>query len=179
MAQRFQAVKIKSQDENQRSLQELLVIKDSIKIDKKQPTNQNGSDCNKNLKNPYWVHNGNHEWADCWHNPKNNNNNQQRTNKREQKRGGNNNNNRDRNREEQRITENQDGHEQGRTPIKNWRTRTADYDDEELLCIIDKMEHQTKKKVSAEILIAIPTSKGSKKKTLRTLDCWILDVPAL
>jgi hypothetical protein len=48
-------------------------------------------------------------------------------------------------------------------PIRNQRTRTFDYDNEESLCIINKMEDQMKKNLSAEGLVAIPTSKGSKK----------------
>jgi hypothetical protein len=43
-------------------------------------------------------------------------------------------------------------------PVRN--RRSVDYDDEESLCIIDK---EKTKKVSAEVLIAIPVSKGSKK----------------
>jgi hypothetical protein len=154
----FRLLKLNRKMKIKEALEELLVIEDSIKIEKKQPTHQNG---NKNVKKPRRLHNGNHKWVDCRQNTNNSGNNQQRASGQEQKRDGNNNNKHNRNHEEQRNKEKVEGQSRDRTPVRS--RRTADYDDEESLCIIDKMENQTKKKVSAEVLIAIPTDKGLKK----------------
>jgi hypothetical protein len=138
-------------------LDKLLVMEENIKLEKKQSNQQGGN----KLKNPCRLHNGTHEWFECRQNPKNGGggNNQQK-NGQDQKKGGNNNGN-NRNREEQRNTEDDDNRNRS-AQARN--RRTADYDDEESLCMVERME-ETMKKVSAEVLVAIPISRGSKKYT--------------
>jgi hypothetical protein len=163
----FKLLKLNCKAKIKEVLQELLVIEDYIKLEKKPQTHQNGPDHNKILKNPCRLHNGNHKWADCRQNPKNSNNNQQHTNGQEQKRGSNNNNNQDHNREEQRSTGNNGGRERDRTPVRN--RRTVDYDNEESFCIMDKSGDQMKKKVIIRSANSYPNQQGIKKNILRTL----------
>jgi hypothetical protein len=153
----FKLLKLNRKSRIREVLDELVVMEETIKMEKKQVNQQSG---NKNIKNPCRLHNGTYEWADCRQNPKNggNGNNQQKTNGQGQKRGGNNNGN-NRNREEQRNTENDESRNRD-TPVRG--RRTADYDDEELLCIMERTE-ETMKKVSAKAPVAIPITKGSKK----------------
>jgi hypothetical protein len=102
-------------------LDKLVVMEETIKLEKKQSNQQNA---NKHIKNPCKLHNGTHEWADCRQNPKNNGNgDSQEKNGQEQKRGGNNNGN-NRNREESRNTET--GNDRN-----NNRNRRDETDDEE------------------------------------------------
>jgi hypothetical protein len=139
-------------------LDKLVVMEENIKLEKKQSNQQGGN----KLKKPCRLHNGTHEWSECRQNPKNGGggNNQQK-NGQDQKKGGNNNGN-NRNREEQRNTEDDDNRNRG---AQTRNRRTADYDDdEESLCMVENAE-DTRKKVSAEVLIAIPIEKGSKKYT--------------
>jgi hypothetical protein len=49
-------------------LEQLLVIEEQIKVEKKN-THKHGN--NKNLKNPCLLHNGHHEWDDCQEKSKN------------------------------------------------------------------------------------------------------------
>jgi hypothetical protein len=114
-------------------MSELAIIEEQVKTHRKEQNGQN----KKNLKNPCRVHNGHHEWDDCQQNPKNGGggNNQQK-NGQDQKKGGNNNGN-NRNHEEQRNTEDDDN--RNRSAQARDR-RTADYDDEESLCMVERTE---------------------------------------
>jgi hypothetical protein len=66
----FKILKLDCETRIRDFLEELLVIEDQVKIERKH-THRNGSEHNpKHLKNPCRVHNGGHGWANCRQNPK-------------------------------------------------------------------------------------------------------------
>jgi hypothetical protein len=149
-------------------ISDLTLIEENIKTHPK--PNHEKTNKNKQLKNPCRVHDGGHEWEDCRQNPKNQKNeDRNRTNDNNRSRNGNGNNNRSR--EENRRTERsgrQSSRERNRNR-SNSRTRNNDTDsgtEEEYHCIHGRNEKNEEEKMpSAEILIAIPNKKGSKKYT--------------
>jgi hypothetical protein len=63
----FRILKLDRETKISNILEELLVIEEQVKVEKKNTHREN----TKNLKNPCRVHNGGHEWDDCHENPKN------------------------------------------------------------------------------------------------------------
>lgn len=92
----FKLLKLDRETRIRDLLEELLVIEDQVKVEKKSMYCHNDG---KNMRNPCRVHNGGHEWDDCRKNPKNrkergrtdgsNNNNRDNDNKDNRDRRGN------------------------------------------------------------------------------------------
>ncbi len=157
----FRLLKLDQETKISNILEELLVIEEQVKVEKKNIHKEN----TKNLKNPCCVHNGGHEWYDCHENPKNKKtekgnqnggagNNNQRNNGFQNRNNprGNNNNGRP-NREELRNTK------PGNDRNNNRRNDTDDEEYESNQLITQEMKNTP----SAEILITIPRSKGAKQ----------------
>jgi hypothetical protein len=58
----FKLLKLNRKTKIREVLDELVVMEETIKLEKKQSNQQNG---NKNMTKPCKLHNGTHKWADC------------------------------------------------------------------------------------------------------------------
>jgi len=156
----FELSKLHLQTEISEIMTDLTIIEAQVKVQPKQSdkTHQN----NKNLRNPCRLHHGSHEWDECCQNPKN-----QKTDDRNTTNNNNRNNRRpdgnNRSREEHRRNEG------GGRPSSQERSRhrspSSGDSEHEFHNINDASTVAMSTTPSSELLIAIPTKKGSKSYT--------------
>jgi len=156
----FELSKLHLQTEINEIMTDLTIIEARVKVQPKQSdkTHQN----NKNLRNPCHLHHGSHEWDECLQNPKN-----QKTNDRNTTNNNNRNNRRpdgnNRSREEHRHTEG--GDQPSSQECSHHRSPSSNVSEHEFHTINDASAVATSTTPSSELLIAIPTKKGSKSYT--------------